>query len=108
MLCWCGDNLIVFTIWYWMLDRGGPDRRGTPHAGARLALSARSICGEGWLDWKPGFSDYLYAAFAYSASFGPTIRRCSAALQYLSMAQTMLSLMVVVMIAARAINLFTA
>ena len=26
---------------------------------------------EGWEDWKPGFTDYLYAAFAYSASFGP-------------------------------------
>ena len=40
-------NLIVFTIWYWLLDRGGPDRRGTPGAAARLAVSARSIFGRG-------------------------------------------------------------
>jgi hypothetical protein len=103
-------NLIVFTIWYWMLDRGGPDRRGTPQAGRRDWLFPQDQSSvAGWEDWKPGFSDYLYAAFAYSASFGPNdTQMLSQRFKYLSMAQTMLSLMVVVMIAARAINLFTA
>gem|GEM_PF-1072824 len=103
-------NLIVFAIWYWMLDRGGPDRRGTSHAGRRDWLFPQDQSSvEGWEDWKPGFSDYLYAAFAYSASFGPNdTQMLSQRFKYLSMAQTMLSLMVVVMIAARAINLFTA
>ncbi len=103
-------NLIVFAIWYWMLDRGGPDRRGTPHAQRRDWLFPQDQAAvEGWEDWKPGFSDYVYAAFAYSASFGPNdTQMLSLRFKYLSMAQTMLSLMVVVMIAARAINLFTA
>ncbi len=103
-------NLIVFTIWYWMLDRGGPDRRGTPHEQRRDWLFPQDQSSvEGWEDWKPGFSDYLYAAFAYSASFGPNdTQLLSQRFKYLSMAQTLLSLMVVVMIAARAINLFTA
>jgi hypothetical protein len=103
-------NLMVFTIWYWMLDRGGPDRRGTPHAGRRDWLFPQDQSSvEGWEDWKPGFSDYLYAAFAYSASFGPNdTQMLSQRFKYLSIAQTMLSLMIVVMIAARAINLFTA
>ena len=102
-------NLIVFTIWYWMLDRGGPDRRGTPHARRRDWLFPQDQSSiEGWEDWKPGFSDYVYAAFAYSASFGPNdTQMLSQRFKYLSMAQTLLSLMVVVMIAARAINLFT-
>ncbi len=103
-------NLIVFTIWYWMLDRGGPDRRGTP--GERRAdwlFPHQQQAIPGWEDWKPGFSDYLYAAFAYSASFGPNdIQVLSHRFKYLTMLQIMLSLMVVVMIAARAINLFTA
>jgi hypothetical protein len=103
-------NLIVFAIWYWMLDRGGPDRRGTPQALRRDWLFPQDQSAvEGWEDWKPGFSDYLYAAFAYSASFGPNdTQMLSQRFKVLSMAQTMLSLMVVVMIAARAINLFTA
>ena len=103
-------NLIVFTIWYWMLDRGGPDRRGLPDARRRDWLFPQDQAAvEGWDDWKPGFSDYLYAAFAYSASFGPNdTQMLSQRFKYLSMAQTMLSLTVVVMIAARAINLFTA
>ena len=103
-------NLIVFTIWYWMLDRGGPDRRGTPAEQRRDWLFPQDQSSvEGWEDWKPGFSDYVYAAFAYSASFGPNdTQMLSQRFKYLSMAQTMLSLMVVVMIAARAINLFTA
>jgi hypothetical protein len=103
-------NLVVFTIWYWMLDRGGPDRRGTPHERRRDWLFPQDQSSiEGWEDWKPGFSDYVYAAFAYSASFGPNdTQMLSQRFKYLSMAQTLLSLMVVVMIAARAINLFTA
>jgi hypothetical protein len=103
-------NLIVFTIWYWMLDRGGPDRRSTPQAGRRDWLFPQDQSSvEGWEDWKPGFSDYLYAAFAYSASFGPNdTQMLSQRFKILSMTQTVLSLMVVVMIAARAINLFTA
>jgi len=103
-------NLIVFTLWYWMLDRGGPDRRGTPQERRRDWLFPQDQSAvEGWERWKPGFSDYLYAAFAYSASFGPNdTQMLSQRFKYLSMAQTMLSLMVVVMIAARAINLFTA
>src|SRR5512141_1302129 len=103
-------NLIVFTIWYWMLDRGGPDRRGTSQAGRRDWLFPQDQSAvEGWEEWKPGFTDYVYAAFAYSASFGPNdTQMLSQRFKVLSMAQTMLSLMVVVMIAARAINLFTA
>ncbi len=103
-------NLIVFAIWYWMLDRGGPDRRGTAVEGRRDWLFPQDQSAvAGWADWKPGFSDYLYAAFAYSASFGPNdTQMLSQRFKYLSMAQTLLSLMVVVMIAARAINLFTA
>jgi len=103
-------NLIVFTLWYWMLDRGGPDRRGTPRERRRDWLFPQDQSTvEGWERWKPGFSDYLYAAFAYSASFGPNdTQMLSQRFKYLSMAQTLLSLMVVVMIAARAINLFTA
>lgn len=103
-------NLIVFTIWYWMLDRGGPDRRGTSLAGRRDWLFPQDQSSvEGWEDWKPGFTDYIYAAFAYSASFGPNdTQMLSQRFKILSMTQTVLSLMVVVMIAARAINLFTA
>ena len=103
-------NLIVFTIWYWMLDRGGPDRRGTPDEQRRDWLFPQDQATiAGWEDWKPGFSDYVYAAFAYSASFGPNdIQVLSHRFKYLTMLQILLSLMVVVMIAARAINLFTA
>jgi hypothetical protein len=102
-------NLIVFTIWYWMLDRGGPDRRGTPQERRRDWLFPQDQSSvAGWEDWKPGFTDYVYAAFAYSASFGPNdTQMLSRRFKVLSMTQTMLSLMVVVMIAARAINLFT-
>jgi hypothetical protein len=102
-------NLIVFTIWYWMLDRGGPDRRGTPQERRRDWLFPQDQSSvEGWDNWKPGFTDYLYAAFAYSASFGPNdTQMLSQRFKVLSMTQTILSLMVVVMIAARAINLFT-
>ena len=53
-------NLIVFTIWYWMLDRGGPDRRGTPdERRPDWLFPHQQQAIPGWENWKPGFSDYL-------------------------------------------------
>ena len=102
-------NLVLFALWFWMLDGGGPDRRDAPDAKrSDLLFPQRQAEVDGWRGWKPGFIDYLYVAFNNSAGFGggETLilsRRC----KVLSMVQILNSLIIVGMLAARAIGLFT-
>lgn len=102
-------NWVVFSIWFWMLDAGGPDRRGTPHA-RRVEMQFKQQEGgiPGWEDWRPGFMDYAFAAFGNSTSLGPNdVSILSRRFKILSIVQTMNSLAVIALIAARAIGLFT-
>jgi len=103
-------NWIVFTIWFWILDAGGPDRRGTVHARRiELQFKQQEEPIPGWEHWRPGFLDYLFAAFGSSTSLGPNdVSILSRRFKILSMAQTLNSLVVVALIVGRAIGLFTA
>src|SRR5260370_31941783 len=72
-------NVLVISLWYWRLDRGGPNVRDK-HAefGSRsfvfpqmqLEKSERERFGVERL--RPGFVDYLFIAFTQSSTFGPT------------------------------------
>jgi len=102
-------NLVIFAIWYWMLDGGGPDRRGTPaQKRPDLFYPQQQMPIASWENWRPGFIDYLFVAFSNSTGFSPgdtlvLSRRC----KILSMVQIVNSLIIIGMIAARAIGLFT-
>lgn len=102
-------NWIVFTIWFWILDAGGPDRRGTTHARRiELQFKQQEEPIPGWEHWRPGFLDYLFAAFGSSTSLGPNdVSILSRRFKILAMVQTLNSLAVVALIVGRAIGLFT-
>jgi len=102
-------NWIVFTIWFWILDAGGPDRRGTTHARRiEMLFKQQEEPIPGWEHWRPGFLDYLFAAFGSSTSLGPNdVSILSYRFKILAMAQTLNSLVVVALIVGRAIGLFT-
>jgi uncharacterized membrane protein len=100
-------NVIVFGLWYWELDRGGPSVRGSIHENwpdfqfpqmenPKLAKP----------DWHPSFYDYLYLAFTDASAFSPTdampLSRTAKALMTIESAVSMLTIIVV---AARAINI---
>ena len=102
-------NWIVFSIWFWILDGGGPDRRGTTHAKRiEMQFKQQEEPIPGWEHWRPGFLDYVFAAFGSSTSLGPNdVSILSSRFKILTMLQTVNSLSVVALIAARAIGLFT-
>lgn len=66
-------NVIVFGLWYWELDRGGPSSRA---AGLRVnpdfAFPQMSNPRLARADWEPNFFDYLYTAFTNATAFSPT------------------------------------
>jgi hypothetical protein len=102
------SNILVFATWYWRLDSGGPHRRDerTGHATGAF-LFPQMTQPELAAHWKPGFVDYLFLAFNTSTAFSPTDAPIlSRWAKLLMMAQSTLSLGILALLAARAVNIF--
>jgi hypothetical protein len=110
-------NVLVFALWYWTLDAGGPNRRELDEDDRIVAFlfpqtqitltQSRNI--PHWIkNWEPTFIDYLFLAFNTSTAFSPTDTPVlSRWAKCLCMIQALLSLMIIVMLAARAINILS-
>lgn len=106
-------NILVFALWYWRLDAGGPhgrDKRFGHPEGAFLfpqmtmTSEAKTVAGE--QDWSPNFFDYLFLAFNTSTAFSPTdVPVLARWAKLLMMLQSLISLTVLVLLAARAVNI---
>jgi hypothetical protein len=99
-------NVIVFALWFWELDRGGPHMRSAGLVGAGDFLFPQTadpaIAPTGW---RPGLFDYLYASFTNATSLGPTdVLPLSARAKALMMGQSLASLVTLALVAARAVN----
>ncbi|MFB7243988.1 hypothetical protein CW362_37755 [Streptomyces populi] len=100
-------NVIVFALWYWELDRGGPANRMMGHRQfADFLFVQMQSPGSAPPDWEPAFLDYLYLSFTNSAAFSPTdVMPLSRWAKMLMMLQSTVSLMTVVLVVARAVNI---
>jgi hypothetical protein len=103
-------NILVFAIWYWRLDAGGPhrrERRGRHTAGAFFfpqMMDGAPI--EHPESWSPRFIDYVFLAFNTSTAFSPTDTAVlSRWAKGLSMLQAVISLLIVAILASRAVGL---
>ena len=94
-------------LWYWQIDRGGPAERaaGSPippsYAFPENATPELAPAG-----WQPAYPDYLYLAYTNATAFSPTdtlpVRRWA---KLTMMVQSTLSLVVAILVLARAINI---
>lgn len=105
-------NVLVFALWYWRLDGGGPmERERRREFGSRsfvfpqmqIEKIERSRFGvEGW---RPGFVDYLFVAFTTSSTFGPTDAPILTHwAKLIAMTQILISLTIVVLLISRAVG----
>ncbi len=100
------NNVIVFALWYWELDGGGPaDRPDAAVQDCDFLFPPQSTPEVFTRQWRPAFMDYLYLSFSNSTTFGPTdampiSRRAKA----LMMLQSGSALITIVLVASRAIN----
>jgi hypothetical protein len=99
-------NVLIFALAYWQLDRGGPDGRARGWTGrADLTFSHGDPSDDVPADWRPSFADYLFLAFNTSTAFSPTdTLPLTVRAKMLMMAQSSISLVTIVIVAARAIN----
>jgi hypothetical protein len=105
-------NILVFALWYWRLDAGGPhqrEKRAGHCDGAilfpQMTMSDKALEEAGEQNWSPNFIDYLFLAFNTSTAFSPTDAPVLARwAKVLMMIQSLLSLLIIALLAARAIN----
>ncbi len=103
-----GTNVIVFALWYWAVDRGGAVMRGRPEAGAFDFLFPQMTlpAGDRPEPFVPGFVDYLFLSFTNATAFSPTdTLPLSQRAKLLMMAEALISLLTVALVAARAVNI---
>jgi len=100
-------NVIVFTLWYWEIDRGGPDERLTEqHRQPDFLFPQMSTPGCTWDNWAPSFIDYFYVAFTNATAFSPTdTMPLTPTAKSLMLVQSIASLLTVTLVAARAVNI---
>jgi uncharacterized membrane protein len=66
-------NVIVFGLWYWELDSGGPAARANARDEHPDFLFPQMTAPEqAEPDWEPTFVDYLYVSFTNATAFSPT------------------------------------
>lgn len=107
-LVWLG-NVLVFSLLYWLLDSGGPLAR---HLGAReypdFAFTQQMSPELAPAGWRAQYVDYLILGLTTSTAFSPTDVMPISHWAKLTMAlQSLISLMVVGLVIARAVNVFS-
>ena len=103
-------NVLVFAIWYWRLDAGGPharEKRGAHTAGAFFFPQMMDgVPIEHPDTWMPRFVDYLFLAFNTSTAFSPTDTAIlSRWAKGLCMLQSVISLSIIAILASRAVGM---
>jgi uncharacterized membrane protein len=102
-------NVLLFGLWYWELDRGGPLRRTTrteadgppdfmfpQDADPRMRPPG----------WSPGLIDYLYVSLTNASAFSPTdTMPLSPYAKALMGAQALTSLLIVILVVSRAVGI---
>jgi hypothetical protein len=103
-------NILVFALWYWRLDGGGPTVRESRHEfGSRSFLFPQMQIEKiererfGVEHWHPRFVDYLFIAFTQSSTFGPTDAPLLAPwAKMIAMMQSFISLSIIILLISRA------
>jgi len=105
-------NVIVFGLWYWRLDGGGPTLRqkekkfgSTSFLFPQMQIPHDERSAFECVRWRPRFMDYLFVAFTQSSTFGPTDAPLLARwAKVLAMVQILISLTIVVLLISQAVG----
>ena len=106
MLIWL-TNLLIFALWYWEMDRGGPGRRAAGRDGPPDFLFPQMTDDRiEPRDWRPKFIDYLYVSLTNNTAFSPTDTMPLTPMAKAVMGvQSVVSLLTIGLIVSRAVNI---
>jgi hypothetical protein len=100
-------NVLTFSLLYWQIDRAGPEARANhasprpdwlfPQEGARDDVAP---------DWQPTFVDYLFLGYSTATAFSTTdVMPLTSRAKMLMMLESTISLVTIVAVLSRAINI---
>ena len=100
-------NFLIFGLWYWEIDRGGPGRRSAGHDGPPDFLFPQMADDRiEPIGWRPKFIDYLYVSLTNATAFSPTDTMPLTSMAKIVMGvQSLVSLVTIGLIVSRAINI---
>jgi hypothetical protein len=101
-------NVLVFALWYWKLDAGGPLGRDSSRGRLNSSFLFPQMMAQAdeTTGWSPHFMDYLFLAFNTSTAFSPTDTAALSRWAKIGMMlQSLISLTIVALLAARAVNI---
>ncbi|HEX5297476.1 MAG TPA: hypothetical protein VFW50_10845 [Streptosporangiaceae bacterium] len=100
-------NVLIFALWYWELDRGGPaDRCHAVRMYPDFLFPQMQQLGLARSDWKPSFTDYLYLSFTNAISFAASdVAPLTRWAKLMMMLQSAVSVAAIALVIARAVNI---
>jgi hypothetical protein len=98
-------NVLIFSLWYWEADRGGPGTRAAGHD-TRPDFLFPQMSDDRWHPgWRPVFMDYLYVSLTNAAAFSPTdTMPLSLTAKAIMGLQSLISLVTIGLVISRAVN----
>jgi len=99
-------NLLIFSMAYWRIDRGGPEARANQASTKPDWLFPQEgVSEKAPTGWRPTFIDYLFLAFNTATAFSPTdVMPLTSRAKALMMVESIISLVTLITVVARAIN----
>ena len=99
-------SVVVFSLWFWELDRGGAAERAAaspiPPSFGFPEDAMPELAADGWI---PRYPDYLYLSFTNATAFSPTetlpVRTWA---KMTMMVEAVISLTTAILVIARAVN----
>ncbi|HEY5427803.1 MAG TPA: hypothetical protein VIK04_01695 [Solirubrobacteraceae bacterium] len=108
MVLWI-TNVLLFGVWFWQLDGGGPLERARRSQSYPDFLFVQMTDGK-WAppDWEPSLLDYLYTSFTNATAFSPTDTMPLTPMAKSLMAiQSLTALVTIGLVVARAVNILS-
>jgi uncharacterized membrane protein len=100
-------NIVIFALWFWEFDRGGPGARAEALVRYPDFLFPQMQDEHmAQVHWHPNFFDYLYMSFTNASAFSPTdVLPLTRWAKMLMLVQSVTSLLTVGLVVARAVNI---
>ena len=100
-------NVLVFSLWFWQLDGGGPvERRLESLREPDFLFPQQALAESTGTRWQPRFIDYLFVSYTNATAFSPTdTMPLSQWAKVLMMVESAASLLLAIMVVARAVNI---
>lgn len=105
VLIWV-TNVLLFSLWFWEVDRGGPGTRAAGHDGPPDFLFPQMQDERISPGWRPLFLDYLYVSLTNASAFSPTdAMPLTPMMKGLMGLESIISLATIGLVVSRAVNI---